>query len=58
MTESELKSHKVAMEEARREFYQYFTPECNKNGFKSGLTHIAVERLCWEFFLHGKGLKK
>ena len=56
MSVSELQHHQNQMEAARMEFAQYFKP----NTLHGLAKHEAarIEMLCWQFFLHGKGLKK
>ena len=59
MTIEEFKTHKAQMDEARREFNQYwntvllplFHAEDN-----SWLNCVVIERFCWTTFKHAKGL--
>ncbi len=56
MTISQLEHHAEQMDAARAEFKSIWKPE-----LLTGLGRheaIRIETLCWQFFLHGKGLRK
>jgi hypothetical protein len=54
-TPAEIYAHKERMTLAREEFARYFLASL-LNGFPRHEA-VRIESLCWQFFLHGKGLK-